>query len=68
MNATTDVILESIGMSQGWNDASKIILLCRFIDSLDAFDIGAQFKAYLQEQVDEENAAADIEVLEGGVS
>lgn len=44
--------IERIRLQQGWNDASMVVLLLRFIDQADANDA---LIAFLQAQADEEN-------------
>jgi len=43
----TENILEDYASQQGWNDYSKIILLCRYPGA---------FEDFLKQQADEENA------------
>lgn len=49
---SAESILNEIGDQQGWNDHSKIQLLCQYIDNQQSDDALADF---LQQAADEEN-------------
>ena len=49
----TESILDQYADQQGWNDQTKITLLCRYIANQQSDDAFADF---LAQQADEENA------------
>ena len=49
----SESIIDEIGTEQGWNDDSKLSLCLQYIDNQKDNEA---FRAFLQEQADEENS------------
>lgn len=57
---SAEVIINEIGDQQGWNDQSKVLLLCQYIDNQQQNDA---LEDFLRQAADDENSECLDEVV-----